>query len=73
MNNYVRIIFLPIMLLAGIFTGTMCTLIIAPIALGHWLRERRLIANDLKMNEIYIKNYHQELEAAIQERKKANN
>lgn len=38
MNKYVRAFFLPIMLLAGVFTSGMCALIIAPVVFVHWLR-----------------------------------
>lgn len=47
MNPYVKIAFLPIMILAGIFTVTMMALINAPFALVHWWRERRFAELDL--------------------------
>ncbi len=57
MNKYVRIGFFPIMILAGIFTVTMCSLITAPIAFYHWLKERRLAPQDLANDEKYIAKF----------------
>lgn len=48
MNKYVRWFFLPIMIIAGIFTGFMCALIVAPIALLHRIREMGYESDDLQ-------------------------
>lgn len=47
MNRWVRLFFLPIMLLAGVFTSFMCALIISPFALCHRLRQVRSNADDI--------------------------
>lgn len=47
MNPVVKIVFLPIMLVAGVLTVAAMALINAPFALFHWLRERPLRARDL--------------------------
>ncbi len=47
MNPVVKVVFLPIMLVAGVFTVAAMSLINAPCALFHWLRERPLRARDL--------------------------
>lgn len=60
MNKYVRAFFMPIMILAGIFTSTMCTLIFAPVAFCHWIKERKLVSGDLINDEEYLKSYHEQ-------------
>ncbi len=59
MNKYVRAFFMPIMIVAGIFTGFMCALIIAPIALVHFLRQIGYDKDDLEQAK---KHREQELE-----------
>ena len=58
MNKFVRAIFMPIMILAGIFTGILCVTIFAPIALCHWFKERELTATDLENEAKYLETYH---------------
>lgn len=48
MNKGVKYFFLPIMIIAGIITSAGCALIVAPIALFHRLRERKILPDDLK-------------------------
>lgn len=47
MNRWVRIFFLPIMLLAGVVVGFCCALIVAPFALCHRLRQLRSTRSDI--------------------------
>lgn len=47
MNRWVRLFFLPIMLIAGVFTSFGCALIVAPFAFGHWLRQQKNNASDI--------------------------
>ena len=65
MNKYLRILFLPIMILAGIFTSTMCALIFTPIAIIHWWQERKLIPVDYSNDDEYVKKYHAEINIAL--------
>lgn len=63
MNKYVRAFFLPIMILAGIFTCTMCVIITGPLALKHWLQERKLAPTDIANDEKYVAAYHEQLKS----------
>lgn len=47
MNRWVRLFFLPIMLIAGVVVGFLCAVIIAPFALCHRLRQLQATKVDL--------------------------
>lgn len=48
MNKWVRLAFMPVMIVAGVFTSFMCAAIIAPIALWERFDGTRHIKEDLK-------------------------
>lgn len=48
MNPVIKIIFLPIMLVAGVFTVAVISLINAPFMAYHRWRERRFYDSDLR-------------------------